>query len=125
MWNEYNPNPEGRRVGDCSVRALAKALDVDWDTAYLMIVVQGFISKDMPSSNSVWGSVLRRNGFTREVVSNDCPDCYTIEDFANDHPKGIYVVGTGNHVVTIIDGIAYDSWQSSNETPQYFWKKEG
>ena len=34
MWVEYNPNPSGRRVGDCAVRAVAKALNVDWETAW-------------------------------------------------------------------------------------------
>ena len=27
MYIEYNPNPCGRRVGDCAVRAISKALD--------------------------------------------------------------------------------------------------
>lgn len=37
MWQFYNPNPHGNRVIDCTVRALCKALDTDWDTAYCMI----------------------------------------------------------------------------------------
>lgn len=124
MWQEYNPNPAGRRVGDCSVRAIAKALDVDWETAYMMIAVQGYYMRDMPSSNAVWGSLLRQNGFTREAIPTTCPDCYTIADFAKDHPTGLYVVGTGNHVVTLEDGTIYDSWHSENEIPQYFWRKD-
>ena len=31
MWVKYNPNPAGRQVGDCAVRALTKALNIDWD----------------------------------------------------------------------------------------------
>jgi len=60
MWVEYNPNPSGRRVGDCAVRAVAKALNVDWETAYAMIANNGYQMNDMPSSNSVWGAVLRQ-----------------------------------------------------------------
>ena len=26
-WIEYNPNPRGNRVGDCAIRAIAKATD--------------------------------------------------------------------------------------------------
>ena len=29
VWVKYNPNPAGRHVGDCAVRAVAKALDLD------------------------------------------------------------------------------------------------
>lgn len=123
-WIMYNPNPVGRTVGDCSIRALAKALDTDWSTAYLMAAINGFSMGDMPSSNSVWGAVLRQHGFKRAVLPETCPDCYSINDFAIEHPQGTYVLGTGTHVVTMIDGDIYDSWDSLNETPVYFWYKE-
>ena len=42
MWIEYNPNPVARNVGDCSVRAVAKALDVTWEQAYAMTAANGF-----------------------------------------------------------------------------------
>ena len=123
-WRMYNPNPSGRNVGDCAVRAVSAALDVDWETAYAMIAKAGFLMNDVISSNSVWGAVLRTNGFYRHILPNSCPDCYTISDFAGDHPKGTYVVGTGNHVATVKDGEIWDSWDSSNEIPIYYWSRK-
>ena len=123
-WRNYNPSPVGRNVGDCSVRAVAKALNTDWETAYAMISLNGYLMGDMPSSNAVWGATLRQEGFKRYAIPNSCPDCYTIEQFAEDHPKGTYVVGTGNHVVTIRDGLVFDSWDSTREIPQFYWSKE-
>ena len=123
-WQKYNPNPAGRSVGDCAVRAIAKALGIDWEKAYTLIAANGFAMGDMPSSNSVWGSVLRQHGFYRSEISNDCPDCYTADDFCRDNPDGVYVLGFGNHVATVIDGILFDSWDSSNEIPQYYWHKK-
>lgn len=120
-WMEYNPNPSGRNVGDCAIRAVAAALGVDWETAFALIARNAFLMGDMPSSNSVWGSVLRQNGFKRSIIPNNCPDCYTAEQFAEDHPKGTFVLGFGNHVATVKDGMIYDSWDSSKEIPQYFW----
>lgn len=124
MWIMFNPNPAGRFVGDCAVRAVAAALGVDWEQAYNLISDAAFNMADMPSSNSVWGAVLRQHGFYRTVIPNRCPDCYTAEDFSNDHPNGIYVLGFGNHVATVIDGNIYDSWDSSNEIPQYYWYRK-
>lgn len=121
MYKDYNPNPAGRKVGDCAVRAIAKALDTDWETAYLMLVSNGFAMGDMPSSDSVWGATLRQHGFYRESLSNDCPDCYNAIEFIKDHPEGTYVLGFGGHVATVVDGILYDSWDSSMETPQFYW----
>ena len=123
MWIEFNPSPTGRRVGDCSVRAIAKALDISWDKAYTMLCNNGFLMGNMPSANEVWGSVLREHGFYRKAIENNCPDCYTAEDFCLDHPKGIFVLGFGNHVATVVDGDIYDLWDSSDEIPQYVWYK--
>lgn len=30
----YNPNPDGRFVGDCTIRAICKLLDEPWDKVY-------------------------------------------------------------------------------------------
>lgn len=125
MWKEYNNNPVSRRVGDCAVRAVAKALDVDWETAYLMLVANGFAMGDMPSSDSVWGATLRQHGFYRESVPNTCPDCYTIEDFISERPLGIFVVGTGGHCACIIDGVLYDTWNSLGENVIFYWHRKG
>ena len=124
MYVEYNPNPVGRSVGDCSVRAVAKALDIDWESAYAMIALNGFLMGDMPSSNSTWGAVLRKNGFYMTAIPSDKPNDYTAEDFAKDHPRGTYVLGFGNHVATVVDGDLYDSWNSSKEIPVYYWYRK-
>lgn len=124
MWIKYNPNPTGRSVGDCSVRAISKALNIDWETAYAMICSNGYAMGDMPSSDSVWGAVLRQNGFYKQAIPNRCPDCYTVEEFCEDHPSGTYVLGFGGHVATVVDGDLYDSWDSRKEIPIYVWFKK-
>ena len=125
MYIKFNPNPGGRSVGDCAVRAIAKALDVDWETAFAELASAAFSMGDMPSSDSVFGAVLRKNGFYRESIPNTCPDCYTASDFCKDHPKGIYVLGFGGHVATVADGDIYDLWNSENEVPVYYWYRKG
>lgn len=124
VWREYNPNPAGRKVGDCSVRAVSAALGVDWETAYALMAVAGFNMGDMPSSNSVWGAVLRQHGFYRFNLPDTCPDCYTFGDFARDNPQGVFVVGTGTHVATIIDGNLVDVWDSSAEPVAFVWHRK-
>lgn len=121
MWVKYNPSPTGRNVEDCAVRALTKALNIDWEKAYALMAAAGFAMGDMPHSNSVWGAVLRQNGFYRAVIPNTCPDCYTAADFCKDNPQGIYVLGFGRHVATVVNGQLFDSWNSENEIPQFVW----
>lgn len=124
MWVEYNPNPAQARAGDCAVRAISKALNIDWESAYAKVAVNGFLMGDVISSNAVWGSVLRQNGFTREIIPNSCPDCYTLADFSKDHPKGTFVVALPGHVACVVDGDIYDSWDSSELVPLYYWREE-
>lgn len=125
MYVEYNPNPEGKRTDDCTVRALAKALNMDWKTVYMKLAMQGMKLADMMHKNYVWGDLLMDYGFSRYAIPNTCPRCYTVEQFAADHPIGLFVVGTGEHVVTIIDGDWYDSWDSGKSVPiYYFWRND-
>lgn len=124
MFIEYNPNPVGRYVGDCSVRAISKALDIDWETAYVLLSMNGFSMGDMPSSDSVWGATLRQRGYSRKSIPDSCPDCYTAEDFCRDHPRGTFVLGFGGHVATVCNGKLFDSWNSSQGVPQFYWTKE-
>ena len=120
----YNPNPAGQRVGDCVIRAISKLTGQDWKSTYIGVAVQGYTSYDMPSSNAVWAEYLRRRGFRRYVIPDTCPDCYTAKDFCIDNPQGAFLLATGSHVVTVIDGDYYDAWDSGAEVPIYFWTKE-
>lgn len=124
MWIKFNPNPTGRSVGDCAVRAVAKALNIDWETAFDMLSENAYAMGDMPSADSVWGATLRQHGFYRKSIPNTCPDCYTVDDFCVDHPNGVYVLGFGGHVATVKDGNLYDSWNSSKEIPQFVWYRK-
>ena len=121
MFIRFNNNPTGRFVGDCAVRAVSLALGIPWEMAFERLAKNAFQMGDMPSSDSVWGATLRQEGWKRYAIPNTCPDCYTVEDFAADHPKGAYVLKTTEHVTTVIDGDVIDSWNTSDEVPQYYW----
>lgn len=118
-----NPNPRGVLIGDCAVRAVAIATGMTWDDAYMVLSDYGFKMKNLPNADSVWGEVLRDYGFTRKVIPDTCPACYTIDAFCRDHPKGIFVLATGSHVVTCIDGCIRDTWDSSDEVPIMYWRR--
>lgn len=124
MWIKYNPNPNGKQVGDCTVRAISKATGQDWYKTYCGLCLCGFELCDMPSANSVWGAYLKSKGFYRHVIPNTCPNCYTVNDFCNEHKTGVYLLAIGTHVVCCINGNFYDTWDSSNESPVYYFKKD-
>lgn len=123
MYIYYNPNPDNKYVGDCVIRAISKLMGMRWEDVYIDLSMQGFSMHDMPNSNSVWGKYLRLNGYKQCSLPDTCPDCYTIKEFAIDHPVGEYLVATGTHVVAVIDGDYYDTGDSGSEVPIYYWRK--
>ena len=123
MWKRYNPNPAGRNGIDCVYRAISKATGQDWYTTYWELAGMGAEIGDAPVANDVWGAYLRRKGFHRYVIPDSCPDCYTVKDFCEDNPTGLFVLATGSRVVTVINGIYFDSFDSGNEVPIYLWRK--
>lgn len=122
-YRYYNPNPSGRKVDDCVVRTISKLFDISWDDAYWDVVRVGGIIHNMPSANEIWGEYLRMRGFTRHALPTDCPYCYTISMFAEEHPIGKYALATGSHVVALVDGTYYDAGDSGDEVVAYYWKR--
>ena len=123
-YRNWNPNPVSNRVRDCAQRAIAAALDVDWDAASDLIYEMARSMGTTTDDDNAWGAVLRRHGFKRYIIPNTCPDCYTIADFCRDHPRGVYTLKMPEHVATVIDGRVWDTWDSSNEIPIYYWTEE-
>lgn len=117
-----NLNPAKRRVGDCVIRAIAKVMNMSWDDVAIDLSMMMVTEKDIISSNALWGKYLELNGFRRRSPSDTCPSCYTIEDFVREHPVGIYVVATGTHVVAVIDGNYYDTFDSGQEIATYYFE---
>lgn len=118
-----NPNPDGKFVDDCVFRALSIVLGLSWDQVAIHLLIHVLIEHDRADSNLVWGMMLEEYGFTRHSIPDTCPDCYTIRQFVMDHPKGTYVLATGNHVVALIDGTYYDTLDTGDYIPVYYWKR--
>lgn len=118
-YRYFNPNPSGKRVGDCVVRGISMVTGKSWAEVYMEICMTGYRMNDMPSSNAVWSAYLSSIGFTRETI----PCCPTVIDFCNEHPTGTYILGTGSHIVAVESGDYYDAWDSGFETPVYCWER--
>lgn len=119
MWIQINPNPCGRFVGDCVIRACSIVLDQSWEQTYLELCIVGFMECDMPSANHVWGKYLESKGFKCQPYMGN-----NIRETASQLRDGRYILATGEHVVAVIDGNYYDAWDSGGEIPIYIWKEK-
>ena len=122
MWVRCNPNPARKEVPDCVVRAIAIALNKTWVEIYEGLCDLGRIEFNMPSADAVWGKYLYQMGFEPFLLPESCPRCVTVKRFSQIFDHGTYIIGTGSHAVAVINGDYFDSWDSGEEIPSFFWR---
>ncbi len=126
MYIYYNKNPRRNyKAGDCVIRAITIVTGKSWNEVYDDLCDEGQYFGDWGNSNGVWDAYLRRNGFRRYICPNDCPYCYSIADFANEHKHGKYLAATGDHLVAVVNGDYIDAFDSGSLTPIWYYVKEG
>lgn len=124
-FSYFNPNPRSANPNgkaDCVVRAICAAFGWPWERAYTALSVQGFADGDNFANDAVWGDFLEERGWQWRRIPDTCPRCYTLSEFAHDHPAGLWIVGTGSHAICVRDGLIYDSWPSGNVVPLFAWR---
>lgn len=124
MYISYNANPDKNRVIDCTVRAISTVLNQTWEQTYAGMVVEGMAIYNMPSANVVWNNYLKRKSYKRYIIPDNLPEDYSVRDFCRDNPKGTFLLALSGHVVAVIDGNYYDTWDSGGEIPIYYWHRK-
>lgn len=128
----YNANPEGASKRtfkwdrcDCSIRALAKAANIDWVDAFDFLsskarrdfnVVNDFggCRKWYVESGAKWCAVKAEKGKSR----------MTIKDFALTHKDGRYIVQVAGHFTSCVDGVIYDVWNCGEKAVVGYYDME-
>ena len=117
-WRQYNPNPKERKIGDCTLRAYCAAFDISWDEAF---DIASRVAKENSSMiQYVADKVLTEEfnchideKYNKKTVKGK--DRITISEFATSHPYGTYILHVRQHVVAVIDGEYWDSWDSGDK----------
>lgn len=115
-WLKFNPNPaNNEKANDCSIRAYCAAEDITWDEAYDIACQYGKASGFMPNDSHNCDEVLIREFGYEYVKLKKEQKGMTVNEFAVQHPNGTYVLSVGGHLVTVINGEYYDSWDSGKK----------
>lgn len=117
-----NVNPDKNLAPDCTIRAITVLTGLTWEEVYDGVCAEGKLMHNMPSSNAVWSSYLLKLGYKRTPMPNTCPDCYTVDDFCHEHQTGKYLLALFEHVVAVVDGYYYDTWDSGRKVVLYYWE---
>lgn len=127
QYKYYQPNEKDIKdnYGDCVIRALTKALNLTWLEVFDEIHP---ISREMQvpfNCKPCYEKYLTEvKGFIYTGISNKKGTKRpTVQSFAKEHKQGTYVLKVANHIVTVVDGIYYDTWDCGNSCLYGYWKK--
>jgi hypothetical protein len=129
----YKYNDGGRQAsgcykgtaGDCGARAMAIALQLDYKAVY----------KELAQANADNGrSKSARNGIMKDTYTEvlkrhgwiwmKAPTFEGRKARCSDMPKGRVIAKQARHFVAVIDGVANDSWNSSDRMVYGYWAKK-
>lgn len=129
-WYRYNANSRDRNTGDCVKRALTIAYRTDYnkvsselnkikrDLGYDKFNISPVFSRYL----SARGDAFRKYG----VVDPETGELNTVTKFCEEHPTGTWLLLVGKygnqhetHMVAVVDGDYYDSWDSGDYVVYY------
>ena len=118
---KYNANNRGSSVGDCTARAISLAFNMDYSKARKALndsAKENWRNHwDYNSTDNV-RRVVEALGGGKDIRE---PNKITLNNWVDAHPSGTYIIhcnkngleqGPGGHLVCVIDGKIYDSWDS-------------
>jgi hypothetical protein len=105
-YNDGGRVESGRRgiAGDCAVRAMAIALELDYDACY----------KEIAQAN-------KDNGRAKSVRHGVMKDVYGAVLKRHD---GVVIARQARHFVAVIDGAVHDIWNCSHKMVYGYWAKK-
>ena len=122
MYKYYQPNRKDLKdkYGDCTIRALSKALNLTWIEAY-KLTIPYCIEYQSPNifnlPHKIEAEVMDKLGFTYHGISNrQGSKRPTVSSFARSHKTGVFIANVANHEVTIVDGDYYDTWDCGSKS---------
>lgn len=112
MFKYYNANPRGRRVNDCTIRAIALATGRSWDETYAQLSDFAQAQAIMLDEVLYIDEYLDRH--FKQIYSKGNKYKITVGDFVKEHPYGTYLITMNGHITCAIDGIIYDTFNPSD-----------
>lgn len=125
----YQPNDKDIKdeYGDCTIRALSKALNCSWLEAFdktIPFCRKYQLSNIFDGDLAVRIEILKELGFEYVGVSNKKGTKRpTIAEFSRQHKDGIYLLVTAHHITAALGGKYFDTWDSGDKSMYGYFKK--
>lgn len=115
----YNNNPDLLIENDCVTRAISLASGLPYETIEDKLYLTSKLF-ECPKLCLCCYENLLNFVFGYEQIYG--VEGMSIEEFANYHPIGTYIIRIEGHLTTLIDGVIYDLWNCSDKVVDVVWK---
>lgn len=127
-YQYFQPNKKDLKdkFGDCTIRALCKALDKEWFEVFDLLIPyeREFQCPFSGFTLEMQKPVFEALGFNYYGISNAKGSKRpTVEQFAKAHKSGVYVLNVAHHLVTVVDGRYYDTWDCGHKSLYGYFEK--
>jgi len=126
-YKYYQPNKKDIKdtTGDCVVRALTKATGKDWLQVFEELIPIARELQCMPNDKKCYTEYLKAQGCVYNGISNKAGTTRpTVASFARKHKHGTFVARVANHLVAIVDGHFYDTWDCGYKSLYGYWEAQ-
>ena len=130
-FHYYNANPKGRITTDCVIRAIATALEQDYNKTVMELAEmqcktgyddgdKKLYDKYLQSKGWVKCNQPRKNDNTKYTGKEWCRELQRLN--CRSRMRMVANIG-GHHIVAIIDGKVWDIWNSTDGCIGNYWIK--
>lgn len=129
MWVYYQPNQLDLKdnYGDCTIRALSKVFGLSWIDTFKMCepVIEKY--QLLPNYFFFAGQedyIVEMLKLKRYKISNKKGSKRpTVKSFCSTHPQGVYLLKVAHHVVAVVDGKYYDTWDCGEKSLYGYYER--
>lgn len=120
MYRYFNANPLGRKVNDCTVRAISLATGKSWDFIYK--ILSEFARKEAVMMDNIKYIDKFLDSNFLKVYSHNSGYKMTVDEAAKEFNRGVYLITMQNHITCCIDGTTYDIFNPGDRTVWEIYK---
>lgn len=123
-FHYYNANPHNRITTDCVIRAISTATEIPYNQVVMEMAELQCKTGFDPSENTLINKYLESKGWFKMKQPRKSDNTkYTGREWCKMF-KGTCIANIGgHHIVAIINGRVYDTWNSTDGCIGNYWMK--
>lgn len=119
-----NVNPKGKNTGDCVIRAMTTALEMDYYDVYEEMYELSKKSGHMVNDKHCEDLYLKQKGFVKFAQPKHCDGTkYRINEIRNLTQARVIVIRCTHHLTCVKDGVLIDTWNCGNKVINNYYIK--